>query len=144
MMTSSNGNTFCVTGHLCGEFTGHRWIPLTSLTRSFDVFFHLRLNKRLSKQSWGWGFERQSRPSWRHCNDDVNTLTHCGLMKQYGHRFGSILGQAMASCLTAPSHYLTQCWLIIKCVLWYSPMNNFIRNTLELNPKHMFGDCSLQ
>ena len=29
MMTSSNGNIFHVTGHLCGEFTGHRWIPCT-------------------------------------------------------------------------------------------------------------------
>ena len=29
MMTSSNGNIFRVTGHLCGEFTGFRWIPLT-------------------------------------------------------------------------------------------------------------------
>ena len=29
MMTSSNGNIFRVTGHLCGEFTGHRWIPGT-------------------------------------------------------------------------------------------------------------------
>ena len=29
MMTSSNGNIFRVTGHLCGEFTGHRWIPVT-------------------------------------------------------------------------------------------------------------------
>ena len=28
MMTSSNGILFCVTGTLCGEFTGHRWIPL--------------------------------------------------------------------------------------------------------------------
>ena len=27
MMTSSNGNIFRVTGHLCGEFTGHRWNP---------------------------------------------------------------------------------------------------------------------
>ena len=27
--TSSNGNIFRVTGPLCGEFTGHRWIPLT-------------------------------------------------------------------------------------------------------------------
>ena len=26
MMTSSNGNIFRVTGHLCGEFTGPRWI----------------------------------------------------------------------------------------------------------------------
>ena len=29
MMTSSNGNIFRVTGHLCGEFTGRRWIPRT-------------------------------------------------------------------------------------------------------------------
>ena len=30
MMTSSNGNIFLVTGHLCGEFIGLRWIPLTN------------------------------------------------------------------------------------------------------------------
>ena len=29
MMTSSNENIFRVTGHLCVEFTGHRWIPRT-------------------------------------------------------------------------------------------------------------------
>ena len=29
MMTSSNGNIFRATGHLCGEFTGLRWIPHT-------------------------------------------------------------------------------------------------------------------
>ena len=29
MMTSSNWNIFRVTGHLCGEFTGPRWIPRT-------------------------------------------------------------------------------------------------------------------
>ena len=29
MMTSSNGNIFGVTGHLCGEFTSHRWFPRT-------------------------------------------------------------------------------------------------------------------
>ena len=36
--------------------------------RGFDAFFDLRMNKRLSKQSWGWWFETQSRPLWRHCN----------------------------------------------------------------------------
>ena len=41
------------------------------VTRSFDVFFDLRLNKRLSKQSWSWWFETPSRPLWRHCNDHV-------------------------------------------------------------------------
>ena len=29
MMTSSYGNIFHVTGQMCGEFTGHRWIPRT-------------------------------------------------------------------------------------------------------------------
>ena len=28
-VTSSNGNIFGVTGHLCGQFTGPRWIPHT-------------------------------------------------------------------------------------------------------------------
>ena len=38
------------------------------MTRSFDVVFDLRLNKRLSKQSWGWWFETLSRALWRHRN----------------------------------------------------------------------------
>ena len=38
------------------------------VTRSFDVFFNLCLNKRLRKQSWRWWFETLSRPLWRHCN----------------------------------------------------------------------------
>ena len=63
MMTSSNGNIFGVTGHSCGEFTGPRWIPRTKpVTQGFDVFFDLRLNKRLSKQSWGWWFEMPIAP----------------------------------------------------------------------------------
>ena len=33
-MTSSNGNKFRVTGLLCGEFTGHRWIPRTKASDS--------------------------------------------------------------------------------------------------------------
>ena len=32
------------------------------------LYFVLHLNKRLSKQSWGWWFETPSRPLWRHCN----------------------------------------------------------------------------
>ena len=51
------------------------------VTRNFDVFFDLRLNKRLSKQSWGWWFETLSRPLWRHCNVrswNVATLGNSG------------------------------------------------------------------
>ena len=50
-MASTNGNIFRVTGHLCGEFTDHQWIPRTKASDAgFDVFFDMRLNKRLSKQ----------------------------------------------------------------------------------------------
>ena len=38
------------------------------VTRNFDDLFHLRLNKQLGKQSWGWWIETLSRPLWRHCN----------------------------------------------------------------------------
>ena len=37
------------------------------VTRNFDVFFDLRLNKRLNKQWQGWWFETPSHPLWRHC-----------------------------------------------------------------------------
>ena len=39
------------------------------VTRSFDVFFDLRLNKRLSKQPWGWWFETPAWSLWRHRNE---------------------------------------------------------------------------
>ena len=76
MMTSSNGNMFRVTGFcagnspvtagnspVTGEFPSHR-----PVTRSFDVCFDLRLNKRLSKQSRRRWVEAPSRSLWRHCN----------------------------------------------------------------------------
>ena len=49
--------------------------------RSFDVFFDLRLNKRLSKQSWGWWFETLPRPLWRQSNG----LEGCVYRKQILH-----------------------------------------------------------
>ena len=74
MMTSSNGNIFRVTGPLCGEFTGPGEFPTQRpVTRSFDVFFDLRLNNRLSKHSWGWWFETLSCSLWRHRNDYDNS-----------------------------------------------------------------------
>ena len=69
MMTSSNGNIFHVTGPLCGEITGPDEFPTQrSVTWRFGAFFDLRLNKRLSKQSWGWWFETPPWSLWRQCN----------------------------------------------------------------------------
>ena len=44
------------------------------------------------------------------------------------HGTWSTLVQVMACCLMAPSHYLNQCWLIIKGVLWHLSETNF-KNT---------------
>ena len=69
MMTSSNGNIFRETGPLCGEFTGPGEFPTQRpVTRSFDVFFDRRLNKRSSKQPRGWWLETLSCSLWRQSN----------------------------------------------------------------------------
>ena len=82
-MTLSNGNIFRVTGPLCGEFTGDRWIPRTKASDAeLWCFFDLRLNKRLSKESRRQWFETPPRSLWRHCND--NMLGHYNLLgRQY-------------------------------------------------------------
>ena len=52
-----------------GEFPAQR-----PVTRSFDVFFDLRPNKRLSKQSRGWWFETLSHSLWCHCNANCKAI----------------------------------------------------------------------
>ena len=53
---------FCVgNSPVTGEFSAQR-----PVTWSLDVFLDLRLNKRLSKQSWGWWLETPWDPLWRH------------------------------------------------------------------------------
>ena len=87
MMTSSNGNIFRVTRPLCGEVTGHCEFPTQRpVTRSFDIFFDLRPNKRLSKQSGGWWFETPSPPLWRHCNATIGKLNQIAFMLRYDNR----------------------------------------------------------
>ena len=96
MMTSSNGNIFRVTGHLC-EFPAQR-----PVTRSFDVFFDLCLNIRFIKQSWGWWFDRLSRPLWRHRNETwlaagLTVKCHCPNHTIYD---GSCIRSLVIECST--------------------------------------------
>ena len=69
MMSSSNENTFRVTGPLCGEFTGQRWIPFKKASDAENwCLFDLCLNIGLNKQSWSWWFEMPLHSLWRHIN----------------------------------------------------------------------------
>ena len=49
------------------------------------------------------------------------------------HKSGSTLAQVMACCLTAPSHYLNQCWLIISMVEWQPSKGKFTKDTSAIN-----------
>ena len=81
-MTSSNGNIFRVTGPLCGEFTGPGEFPTQRpVTRSFDVFFDLRLNKV-------WVNNRETGDLRRHrTHYDVTVMVFkCGTINPYRKR----------------------------------------------------------
>ena len=115
MMTSSNGNIFRVTGPLwgnspvIGEFPSHR-----SVTRSFHVFFDLRLNKRLSKQSWDWLFETPSGSLWRHCNEN-----NC--QKKSSHPIRGIrpsVGQSETALLEILKSYWAHCHAKVRFSLF--------------------------
>ena len=64
-------------------------------------------------------------------HDLISSLRFSDTM--WRHKFMSTLAQIMACCLTAPSHYLNQCWLIISMVPWHSPKGYFTRNTSAIN-----------
>ena len=101
MMTSSNENIFLVTGHLCGEFTIDRWIPAQRpVRRSSNVLFDPHLNKRLSKQWWGWWFETSSCPLWRHCNETHKISSSPNLGE------GNLLVSSISRSLHHPSDIL--------------------------------------
>ena len=69
MMTSWNGNIFCFTGTLWGEFTGHRGILVTKTRDAeFWCFLWYAPNRRLSKPSRRPWFETPPRSLWRHSN----------------------------------------------------------------------------
>ena len=88
-MTSSNGNIFHVTGHLCGEFTGHRWIPPTKSSdaelwyfiwsapeQAIEQVFEQDLRRRRAhndvpaSQMFSWNTSR------KHIDKHWNTLTN--------------------------------------------------------------------
>ena len=111
MMTSSNENIFRVTGHLCGESTGPRWIPVQRpVTRSFEVFFDLHPNKRLSKQWWGWWFETPSSPLWRHRNAKYISFLSAKMSQVVEIHFQEIAVDENASIQNISSHGTGQFW----------------------------------
>ena len=61
-MTSSNENIFRVTGPLCWEFTGHRWIPLTKASDAKLRWFPWSPSEKNDRAN-----NREAGDSRRHC-----------------------------------------------------------------------------
>ena len=72
MIISSNGNIFRITGTLCGEFTGHQWIPLTKASDAdLWCFFDLRLHNGWIN-NWDAGGLRR-----HHIHYDITVTLYC-------------------------------------------------------------------
>ena len=83
------------------------------VTRSFDVFFDLRLNKRLSKQWWGWWSETLSRPLWRNVHTCAMHIVSIAIGR---HGIWSSLVPAMA-CRLFGTKPLSET-MLIHCQLY--------------------------
>ena len=102
--------TFSALLALCAENSPvpDEFLTQRLVTQSFDVFFDLRLNKRLSKQSWGWWFEMLSRSLWCHCNVDFSVRDPRGAV------FNTVWHAAVIWCLTKPPLKLSMdAWEVI-------------------------------
>ena len=80
---------------ISGEFPAQR-----AVTQSFAVFFDLRLNKRLSKQSWDWWFETLSNQLWRHCN--VNNLFKLATQNMKGEPYWPLVTKSNGDRCVSP------------------------------------------
>ena len=81
------------------------------------------------KQYWAYP-NFPAKPFVKHFSDPDNGLNSLRPSDAiWRQRTGSTLAQVMAWCLTAPSHCLNQCWLIISKVPWHSCEDNFTRVT---------------
>ena len=83
---------------------------------------YVSLNEALNKQSSGWQWD----DSMLMCCH-INSLGPSDAI--WRHRSGKTLAQIIACCLTAPTHYLNQCCLIISEIQWQSPDDNFTNDT---------------
>ena len=78
--------------------------PFSSIRKDFNYLHHLSVEK------------------WQKIS--VNALWPSDTIWQYGS--GSPLPQVRTCCLTAASHYMDLCWLLISKVLWHSHESNNI------------------
>ena len=119
--TAVRKNSFHITGPFLGESTGP-WMSCYAL-----VLYLLLAWTRYWTISWIPCDFRGHTLMWLRCDElvhvslgpwldrsEINSLRPADAI----WRFGSTLVKVMLCCLTTPSHYLNQCWLITPKVQW--------------------------
>ena len=82
------------------------WIHCWLLQKSLNIWNMLKSTKY-------WAFFNSLHLTASHVMVNINSLW-LSLVTPYDDRSGSTLAQVIDCCLMAPSHYLTQCWVIIS------------------------------
>ena len=122
-----------------GEFPSQR-----PMTKSFDVFFYLRLNKRLSKRSGCWWFETPSCPLWHHCNVFAGSVS---CYKQTMFERGRDVGNPLASLISFVSNVQLAFFVYISLYKNKGIQRIPVFHDLTLNngkwAKLLFGDILL-
>ena len=113
----TNLNTDCVSKPWSFCYTASHWWSSTWPWLSISWQFPLAV----TEQPWNycpscWRYSLSWCKRW--AQNMFNSLWPSDAI--WRQKSGSTLAQVMACCLTAPSHYLNQCWFIISKVLWHS------------------------
>ena len=115
--------------HLWPQMYSERTTELYGLSR--QVVFADGENKHNFVRTVNRNGETCVRLLWSHIRKFhcINSLWPSDAI--WRQRSGSTLAQVMACCLTAPSHYLNQCWLIISEVQWHFVLGQFHKGCLN-------------
>ena len=130
-------STFDDESTLIQVMTRCRQAPLWQITNTL-------LHQQIKEKKWKWKtFTRQNvngKFILRNCYQESSRLVHIEVASFnslrpndaiWQHISRLTLAQIMACCLTAPSHYLNQCWFIISKMQWHSFEGNFIKRYLS-------------
>ena len=104
-------------------------------------FFDLCLNKRLSKQWYGWWFETPSRPLWRHCND--SSAPYIWVHEKIANDDRNNLDRfSISHCFSVVS-CLTPVFVIAVIVLSYwkrAALKRYCNNEMKKTGLHIFRE----
>ena len=115
-------NSSCIAQHTCCKqptsSVQQQQPPIISHITAWGYTAHDSVNPTLKNGVKGLLTSLWNSTVWRVIIAFINSLWPSDVIRRQGTE--STLTQVMACCLTTPSHYLNQCWLIISKILWQS------------------------